>query len=52
MSLTQEVANPAKASDYIIHIDGHNQSLDTFSGSETGTNVESESETIKLHWMH
>jgi len=31
--------NPAKASDYTIHVDGNNQSPDTFPGSEDGTDV-------------
>ena len=31
--------NPAKASDYIIHIDGNNQSPNTFPSSEDGTDV-------------
>jgi hypothetical protein len=31
--------NPAKASDYTIHVDGNNQDPDTFLGSEDGTDV-------------
>jgi hypothetical protein len=31
--------NPAKASDYTIHVDGNNQSPDAFLGSGDGTDV-------------
>jgi hypothetical protein len=31
--------NPAKVSDYTIHIDGNNQDPDTFQGSEDGTDA-------------
>src|SRR3954464_4930593 len=31
--------NPAKASDYTIHVDGNNQNPDTFPGSEDGTDI-------------
>jgi hypothetical protein len=31
--------NPAKASDNTIHLDGNNQTPDTFPGSEDGTDV-------------
>ena len=31
--------NPATASDYTIHVDGNNQTPDTFPGSEDGTDV-------------
>ena len=31
--------NSATASDYTIHVDGNNQSPDTFPGSEDGTDV-------------
>ena len=32
-------SNPAKASDYTIHVDGNNPTPDTFPGSEEGTDV-------------